>query len=454
MKISELNTLIENIVSQEVKKTILKESEGGHKEVYHIKCEGVPLGTFESEEDAKEALPHYKAKHKHGELIIEKGVYESHDDMMNKLDEMNDQLEETDNMENTQMDEKLVGNQGKLDKNHNGVIDGQDFKIMRGQHDEEEETYEGNEFSGQLAKAKEHGDDSFEVDGKEYPVESNEEEECNECGNGYMEEDSADGDDQYHHLPADQQPVHEGQMCNECGGMLNEEGTCNECGVTMMRESKKKKIRMTESELVSLIKKMVSEATPGISMYEKNHKLSGSINKKEMDAMIADINKNHIDIEGSDKPEFPHPIGKGEKVARENTKAQDEETAKNFAGLQNLDYDLEPSEAFKKRLKMSIIGDTLMGNAPTTEPAKIKPSNGGEKGKDSEKKEGNVIPTPETGKKIEKQAKDRKKDKDERVLYSKERVPVKESNNVSFENIINEEVEKMKKLFTYNKKTQ
>lgn len=443
MKISELNTLIENIVSQEVKKTILKESEGGHKEVYHIKCEGVPLGTFESEKDAKEALPHYKAKHKDGELIIEKGVYESHEDMMNKLDEMNDQLEETDNMENTQMDEKLVGKQTKLDKNHNGVIDGQDFKIMQGQQDEEEETYEGNEFSGELAKAKEHGDDSFEVDGKEYPVQSNEEEECYECGgNGYMEETH----------PND---MNESHMCNECGGMLNEEGTCNECGVTMMRESKKKKIRMTESELVKLIKKMVSEATPGVSVYEKNHKLSGDINKKEMDAMIADINKNHIDIEGNDKPEFPHAVGKGEKVARENTKAQDEETAKNFAGLQNLDYDLEPSEAFKKRLKMSIIGDTLMGNAPTTEPAKIKPSNGGEKGKDSEKKEGNVIPTPETGKKIEKQAKDRKKDKDDRKLYQKEKVPVNvNENNVSFGNIINEEVEKMKKLFTYNKKTQ
>jgi hypothetical protein len=114
MKVSELTTIIENIVSNEIRKTIMEEN-NGKKEVYHIKCEGIPLATFESEEEANDALPDYKAKHNDGELIIEKGVYENHDDMMDKLDEMNDQLEETENMENTQMDEKLVGNQDKLD---------------------------------------------------------------------------------------------------------------------------------------------------------------------------------------------------------------------------------------------------------------------------------------------------------------------------------------------------
>ena len=70
------------------------------------------------------------------ELIIEKGVYESHHDMLDKLDEMNDQLEETDNMENTDMenqepiDEKLVGKQKNIDKNDNGKIDAEDFKIL------------------------------------------------------------------------------------------------------------------------------------------------------------------------------------------------------------------------------------------------------------------------------------------------------------------------------------
>ena len=35
-------------------------------------------------------------------------------------------------------DEELYGNQDKLDKNHNGDLDAQDFEMLRGQQDEEE----------------------------------------------------------------------------------------------------------------------------------------------------------------------------------------------------------------------------------------------------------------------------------------------------------------------------
>ena len=157
MKVSELKNLIESVISKEVRNKIISES----KEVYHIKCDGVPLGTFDTEEAANEALPSYKAKHD-GELIIEKGQYESNEDMLDKLDEMNDQLEETENMENTQ-------------------------------------PMEGNEFSGALKAAKDAGEEKFTVDGKEYDVEEcwskqmeesdedKEEEECDECGSNMYE---------------------------------------------------------------------------------------------------------------------------------------------------------------------------------------------------------------------------------------------------------------------------
>jgi hypothetical protein len=50
-------------------------------------------------------------------------------------------------MENTQMDEKLYGKQSKLDKNHNGKLDSQDFKILRGQdHDMDEDIEEEIHF--------------------------------------------------------------------------------------------------------------------------------------------------------------------------------------------------------------------------------------------------------------------------------------------------------------------
>jgi len=420
MKVSELTTIIENIVSNEIRKTIMEEN-NGKKEVYHIKCEGIPLATFESEEEATDALPDYKAKHNDGELIIEKGVYESHDDMMDKLDEMNDQLEETDNMENTQMDEKLVGNQDKLDKNHNGKIDGQDFKIMKGQ-------------------------------------DSSDEEECDECGSSSMEEEEK-GDDDFENMLRGRRKhsyVDKGEETPD--EMAEEKKSCEKCGKEIcecgggMYESKKKTVRLTETELIKLISKMVNESIPGLQAAEKSHLESGKENK----AHLADVEtkmKKLASFDGNDNPEFPKAIGKGEKVARKNTPEQEEEIAKNYAGLENLEYDIEPSEQFKKRLKMAIEGDTLMGNGKVTEPASIKPSNGEEKGKEAKEKEGNHIQTPETAKKIEKQVKDREEDKKNRVLYSKEKVPVSES-KVNFSSVLDEEIKKMKNISEYNKKTQ
>jgi hypothetical protein len=281
-----------------------------------------------------------------------------------------------------QMEEELVGGQKKLDKNHNGKIDGQDFKILKGQKSDTKE----------------------------------EEEECDECGNSEMMEET----------------------CEKCGKEI-----C-ECG-SGMYESKKKTLRLKESELVTLIGRMVSESIPGLDAAKKAHVESGKENKENLSAVEKKIS-NAMSFTGNDNPEFPKAIGKGEKVARQNTKEQDEEVAKNFAGLQNLDYDLEPSEQFKKRLKMALEGDAIMGNAPTTEKPSVKPSNGAEKGKEAEEKSGNTMKT-DTPKKLEKQAADRKVDKDNRELYPKQAVPVKSKN-------INEEVEKMKRMFNYNEKTQ
>jgi hypothetical protein len=413
MKVSELTTIIENIVSNEIRKTIMEEN-NGKKEVYHIKCEGIPLATFESEEEATDALPDYKAKHNDGELIIEKGVYESHDDMMDKLDEMNDQLEETENMENTQ-------------------------------------PMEGNEFSGALKTARDNGEKTFKVDGKEYDVE--------ECWSKQMEEEKEGGDDFEDMLRGRRKKHSYVNNSEESSEEMGEEKKCCEkCGKEIcecgggMYESKKKTVRLSESELTKLIAKMVSESIPGLDAAKKSHNESGKENQEYLESVDKKM-KDYLSFDGNDNPEFPKAIGKGEKVARKNTPEQEEEIAKNYAGLENLEYDIEPSEQFKKRLKMAIEGDTLMGNGKVTEPASIKPSNGADKGNEAKEKEGNHIQTPETAKKIEKQVKDREEDKKNRVLYSKEKVPVSES-KVNFSSVLDNEIKKMKNISEYNKKTQ
>ena len=405
MKVSEIKQLIENIVTDEVRKTIMEESEG-NKEVYHIKCEGVPLGTYSSQEEAENDMDKFKEMHPGKELIIEKGVYESHDDMLDKLDEMNDQLEETNDMENT-----------------------------------EKQPEEGNAFSGALAAAKLKGDKEFNVGDKEYDVK--EEEDCEECGGSYMEEEEEGGDDFEEMLRGrrrkhsyvdngEETPNEMGEEMGECGGGMN--------------ESKKKTLRLTETELTKMIAKMVSESIPGLDAAKKAHTESGKENKDNISAVEKKIAAT-MKFDGNDNPEFPKAIGKGEKVARKNTPDQEDEIKKNFAGLENLDYDIEPDQKFKDRLKKAIEGHTTMGNAPTTEKTDVKPSNGAKLGEEPKDKDGNVIPTPETAKGIEKQVKDRQKDKDSRELYNKQAVPVKSKS-------INEEVEKMKKMFKYNEKTQ
>ena len=416
MKVSEIKQLIESIVTDEVRKTIMEESEG-NKEVYHIKCEGIPLGTYNSQEEAENDMDKFKEMHPGKELIIEKGVYESHHDMLDKLDEMNDQLEETDNMENTEMQPE-----------------------------------EGNAFGGALAAAKLKGDKEFKVGDKEYDVK--EEEDCEECGGSYMEEEEEGGDD-FEEMLRGRRKKHsyvdngeetpdemgeEKKCCEKCGKEM-----C-ECGGGGMYESKKKTLRLSETELTKMIAQMVSESIPGLDAAKKSHTESGKENKANIAAVEKKIAAT-MKFDGNDNPEFPKAIGKGEKVARKNTPAQEDEIKKNFAGLENLDYDIEPSQQFKDRLKKSIEGHSTTGNAPTTEKTDVKPSNGAKLGEEPKDKDGNVIPTPETAKGIEKQVKDRQKDKDNRELYNKQAVPVKSKS-------INEEVEKMKKMFKYNEKTQ
>jgi len=415
MKVSELKLMVENIVLDEVRKTIMEESEGG-KEVFHIKCEGVPLGTYDTQEEAENDMDTFKKMHPGKELIIDKGVYESHDDMLDKLDEMNDQLEETENMENTEMQPE-----------------------------------EGNAFSGALAAAKLKGEKEFKVGDKEYDVK--EDEECEECGGSYMEEEEEDGDDFEDMLRGRRRKhsyVDNGEEMSD--EMSEEKECCEKCGKEMcecsggMYESKKKKLRLKESELANLIVKMVNESMPGLDAAKKSHSESGKENKANLDAVEKKI-AGMLKFDGNDNPEFPKAIGKGEKVARKNTPSQEDEIKKNFAGLENLDYDIEPDEKFKERLKRAIEGHTTMGNAPTTEKTDVKPSNGSKLGEEPKDKNGNVIPTPETAKGIQKQVKDRQKDKDNRELYKKQPIPVQSKS-------INEEVEKMKKMFKYNEKTQ
>lgn len=434
MKVKELDNLIGQIIENEVKKSILLETD--KKDVYQLTCNGEPLGVFDTQEEAEAEKEKIKGLKPGQELIIDKMTYESYSDMITKLDEMGSELEETQDMENytEEYNEELSIN-------------------------DETDATEGNEFTGALSQAKETGADSFTVDGKEYDV--TEDDLNNEIGG--EESDDSFYTDFFNSDQTDMNELDEMKsMCSECGSMLNEEGMCSECG--MMKENQKV-IRVSETNLVGMIKEMVLEAmkgmtdTRGVSGKEQTLRAQKG-SKKENDQYLNDVTKkmkDYLNIDGNDNPEFPHQVGKGDKMAINLTDKQDEVVDMNKAGLQNLEYDNEPSDKFKERMEMSLKGDSKMGNAPTTPEPSVKPSNNAEKGKEAKEKIGNVVNSEKAEKKLKKQIVNRDKEKKDRVWYNKQAIPVKHTTNESkkdSDNVLNEELVRIKKLTGYNKKTQ
>jgi len=236
--------------------------------------------------------------------------------------------------------------------------------------------------------------------------------------------------------------MYEGKgMCSECGSMLNEEGMCSECMKegSYMNESKKRKLVLKESELINLVKKMVLESVPGLSITQKNRKKSGAESNSHMKDVESKMKKTRK-FDGNDNPSFPKQIGKGEKVARQNTSEEDKiMSTYRGGGLEDLKYDTQPSKSFNERIKKALKGDSTMGNSQDSP---------------------NVMKS-DTGENIMKKAQMKKDtlEKDTNVSWGHawkepEKVKiVKESKNKESSQL-KKEMNRMKDIASYNKKTQ
>jgi len=220
--------------------------------------------------------------------------------------------------------------------------------------------------------------------------------------------------------------------CSECGTMLQEDGSCNECA-GKMNESKKVKIRLSESELTKLISKLVMEAIPGLEAVKKSHSQSSGQDLKDSNKKIDDYLKG---VSGSTKPEFPNQEGtEKEKEAYRNT-SDEEEFIDTYRGkgLQDLDYDNKPSKEFIERLRMALEGDPKMGNGQK-DTANTTPSN--------------------VGKDLYKSIDKEKKTRHAEPAYKKDPAPTKEVNeSVKKDSVVLEEMNRIKNMANYNKKTQ
>jgi hypothetical protein len=457
MKTDSLKQIIENVIKNEIKNAIVENTTA---EVYIIKNKetGEPVEYCDTEEEANTQLDSYNAQGK--EFIIEKGTKPSIDELDAMADENTNEMKQEKPMK--PIDEKLIGKQKNIDVNKNGKLDKGDFAMLRNKKSELDEDWGSsdqhalNRFIHQelgepesfpfdleaVQSAAGEAVDYYWSDWDEYQTDRDglidhaakryymayfreTFEKMQQMFAPRKEESDMDSEESM-----DAEEMREGiQSCSECGGMMNEEGMCNECG-SMMNESKKK-VRLTESELVKLIK-TIAESVPGLETYKRSHKGSGEINRESL-SRTEKIIKNILSIDGNDNPEFPKQVGKGEKSARQNTSEEDEVVADNRGGgMEDLDYEYEPSKQFKERLKMALTGDSKMGNSHDA---------------------ANVIPS-DLGEKMIKKVERRKKEIAKAPMYQKDAAPVTEINeSVSKSNVLNE-IKRMKDMLNYDKKTQ
>jgi hypothetical protein len=323
-----------------------------------------------------------------------------------------------------ELDEKLYGKQRNIDKNKNRKIDGEDFKMLRKQQDEEqlyevefekEETDEGNAFTGALSNAKKHHKDEFEVDGKKYDV--------------------------------------------------------------------KESILFTESDLIDLIENIVNEekkkfsATEpkGYREYERVHKAD----KKENEDYLKNVAKKMTDyLKGSSDKFSKYEMKETQKFPTENggmkakrkkytpSDAVDEYIeAFSYPGQTNLVYDeIKPND---EKIKGQLVGSSTNGNAQVDKDGKAL---------------GNVVPS-EVGERFYKNFKDNLYGQEQmNASYKRQPQPVdqageetergtlkskrgkktaqsvlnklEESKNIKQENQLNEEFDRIQQLMGYNRKTQ
>lgn len=341
-----------------------------------------------------------------------------------------DQLEEDEctecgDMYEIELDEKLYGNQTKLDKNKNGRIDKEDFKMLRKQQDEEETLYEVEFEKGE-----------------------------------YNEGSKPDFLD------------------------LDNDGNKKESMKSAAKSKKMKKkvtesLIFTENELISLIEKTVNEEKKfkmdepkGYREYEKAHKAD----KKENEDYLKMVAKKMTDyLKGMSDKESKYEMKETQKFPTENggkrkkytpSEAVDEYIdAFSYPGQTNLVYDeIKPND---ERIEKYLKGDSTTGNAQVDKDGKalgnVVPSNVGDKffknykdnlyGQEQQQAsyKRQTQPVDQAGEVTERGSlKSKKGKKTAQSVLNK----VEESVNQKEKQKLTEEFQRIQNLMGYNQKTQ
>jgi hypothetical protein len=388
-----------------------------------------------------------------------------------------------------EMNEKLHGKQHKLDvAKPKGKLTKADFRKlgdMKEEQDmEEQETEEGNAFSGALAKAKEEGQDSFEVDGKKYDVKESvkkkdmkeEEKWIQKTGMKKGALRKKLGVPEGEKIPKSKLNSLKKELMKKGEGdkklSASDSKLLKQVNLALTLgnlDENKKTLKLTENELVDLIEKIISEQkvenvknnisvkTPvGLAEVEKANSKTEKDNKEEVKSVtkkmkdyLKDGSKGKFEMNPKDFPKGNGELGEMTKKAYKPSGAV-EEYIENLAypGLENTDYDeIKPNEEW---LKDNLVGTSKTGNNP--EWANAVKTDVGERA--NKKRELNLYSKEKkrSYNRVTQPVDEAGEGKGEEKLDSM--FATLESTDNKKGKLINEEISKMFKLIDYNKKTQ
>ena len=345
-----------------------------------------------------------------------------------EIDEMEEYYEVAKNRKDKRMasgKEEPKENMGKMPEDRD-KFDGRDSEVVGVYSDinkqrremGEDEVEEGNEFSGARAKAIENGEKEFTVDGKTYPVE------------GESTEQTTSGSAGGYSAPL--------------GRNENTKG--------------KQTLKLSEDEMIELIQRIVKEQKiSGVVGQNKAMKTSKKDNEDYIKLVTKKMKKYLKDADEGEYVADPEkfPTGNGDRkddkmmyTASDGVEEYIDQIARS-GGMENLDYDqIKPDEEW---LDMNILGSSETGNNP--EWANAVKTDTGEKVKDRmdknilaklKKQSYNKAPQPVTDY-------SGKKKNGEKFAG----IEVSESVNTDKKKVrVNEDINKIKKLFSHNYKTQ
>jgi hypothetical protein len=441
--------------------------------------------------------------------------FEKHiDDLVSKV--LNEEIEskvrkitETMSGEWTEItvDEELKGGQKKLDvAEPKGKLTKADFDKLRKSKEskvgkeygdkhgmEEAETEEGNAFSGALAKAKEEGDDTFEVDGKKYSVKESEEKWIQDTkmkkGALHKRLGVPEGDK----IPVSKLKSLKKELMSKGEGdkklSASDSKLLKQVNLALTLKSvkeSKNSLKLTESELIDMIEKIVLEQKVKDVAEKENITIKSPQGLKDTDKVLSknkQVNDTHTkevvkkmkeymkdmfsggqgyEDQPEDFPQSNYDMEKEHKEKKYNPSDAVEEYIDAFAypGMTNLVYDeIKPDE---EMIEKQIKGDSKNGNAVKGKDGKAlgnvskRSEKTGERFKKNfeenlygaEQMNGSYkrVPQPVDVAGDKKQAGSLKKG--EKILNTLE------SKGDKKEKLVSEEMSKMKNLITYNRKTQ